>query len=122
MKTGLENGTLPPCPTSPNCVCSRSSDQDHFVEPLKYQESRAKARDRLIAIIRAMDRANITTIEDDYIHAEFTSTLFRFVDDVEFYFPADAKVIEVRSAARLGYYDFGVNRRRVERIRAEFDK
>ena len=122
MKKSLENGKLRPCPTSPNCVCSRSSDQDHFIEPLKYQDSRAQARERLIAVIQAMDRARISELENDYIHAEFSSALFRFVDDVEFYFPADAKVIEVRSASRLGYYDFGVNRRRVERVRAELDK
>lgn len=122
MKTGLDNGKLRPCPASPNCVSSRSSDQDHFIEPLKYQDGRAQARERLIAVIESMDRARISEIEDDYIHAEFTSALFRFVDDVEFYFPADVQVIEVRSASRLGYYDFGVNRRRVERIRVEFDK
>jgi uncharacterized protein (DUF1499 family) len=30
-------------------------------------------------------------------------------------------VIQVRSASRVGYSDFGVNRRRVERIRKEFE-
>jgi len=122
MKKNLENGKLRPCPASPNCVSSQSSDKDHLVEPLKYQDSRAQARDRLIAVIQAMDRARISELQDDYIHVEFTSALFRFVDDVEFYFPAEAKVIEVRSASRMGYYDFGVNRRRVEQIRAEFNK
>jgi uncharacterized protein (DUF1499 family) len=122
MKTGLDKGKLRPCSASPNCVSSQSSDQDHFIEPLTYQDSRAQARDRLIAVIQAMDRARIIELEDDYLHAEFSSALFRFVDDVEFHLPADAKVIEVRSASRLGYYDFGVNRRRLERIRAEFDK
>lgn len=122
MRKNLENGKLRPCPASPNCVSSQSSDQDHFIEPLTYQDSRARAKERLIAVIQAMDRARIIELEDDYLHAEFTSALLRFVDDVEFHFPAEAKVIEVRSASRLGYYDFGVNRRRVEQIRTEFSK
>ena len=56
----------------------------------------------------------------DYIHAEFRSLVFQFVDDVEFYFPPEKSIIHVKSASRSGYYDFGVNRRRVERVRAAF--
>ena len=61
-----------------------------------------------------MKRARIVTAEERYIHAEFTSAFFRFVDD-------GTRTIHVRSASRVGYSDFGVNRRRVEEIRARFD-
>ena len=64
-------------------------------------------------------RTRILTKEEDYIRVEYTSRLFRFVDDVEFYFPEEP-VIHVRSASRLGYSDLGANRRRVERIRELF--
>jgi uncharacterized protein (DUF1499 family) len=40
-----------------------------------------------------------------------------FVDDLEFYFPREESVIHLRSAARLGESDLGVNRRRLEQIR-----
>jgi uncharacterized protein (DUF1499 family) len=64
-----------------------------------------------------MKRSNIVTVGDDYIHAEFTSAFFRFVDDVEFYFDSDAKTIHMRSASRIGYSDFGVNRKRLDDIK-----
>jgi hypothetical protein len=67
-----------------------------------------------------MDRVNIVTVESDYIHAEFISAFLHFVDDVEFCFDDENKTIHVRSASRIGYYDLGVNRRRVERIRNSF--
>jgi uncharacterized protein (DUF1499 family) len=54
-----------------------------------------------------------------YMHAEATSRVFRFVDDVEFLMRPDGQLVDVRSASRVGYSDFGVNRRRIERIRQE---
>ena len=56
-----------------------------------------------------------------YLHVEFTSAIFRFVDDVEFLFDAGSGTIHMRSASRAGYSDFGVNRRRMEAIRSQFD-
>ena len=66
-----------------------------------------------------MERARIVRSADDYLHAEFRSAVFGFVDDMEFYFSPPG-TIEVRSASRTGYYDFGVNRERVEAVRARF--
>ena len=65
-------------------------------------------------------RIHLVKAETNYIHAEFRSLIFRFVDDVEFVFPPAEKIIHVKSASRTGYYDFGVNRRRVERLRTTF--
>jgi uncharacterized protein (DUF1499 family) len=59
-------------------------------------------------------------VTDHYVHAKFTSRFFRFVDDVEFCIDDDLRIIHVRSSSRVGYFDFGVNRRRIERIRANF--
>ena len=56
------------------------------------------------------------------IQAEFGSLVFQFVDDVEFYFPPEKTIIHVKSASRKGYYDFAADRRRVERLRAAFEK
>ncbi|MEN6507422.1 MAG: DUF1499 domain-containing protein, partial [Smithella sp.] len=67
-----------------------------------------------------MKRIKIVAEKEDYLHAEAKSLIFRFVDDVEFYFPANEKIIHVRSASRVGYSDMGVNRKRVEEIRKRF--
>jgi uncharacterized protein (DUF1499 family) len=67
-----------------------------------------------------MKRSKIVTDLDLYIHAEFTSAFFRFVDDVEFYFDDKAKTLHVRSASRIGRSDFGVNRKRIEELRSRF--
>ena len=68
-----------------------------------------------------MKRAKIITDEGDYLYAEFTSLIFRFVDDVEFSFDDGNKLIHFRSASRLGYSDLGANRKRMEEIRKGFE-
>jgi uncharacterized protein (DUF1499 family) len=75
---------------------------------------------RLAQAISGMHGARIVTQTADYLHAEYTTRWLRFVDDVEFYAPAGAQLIQVRSASRVGYSDFGVNRKRVEAIRRRF--
>ena len=111
---------MTPCPDAPNCVSSQSTDESHYVDPLRYEVAHKEATERLLAVLRAMEGVKIITAEGGYIRAECTSALFRFVDDVAFYIDDGQKTIHVRSASRIGYYDFGVNRRRVERIRSRF--
>jgi uncharacterized protein (DUF1499 family) len=110
-----------PCPDSPNCVSSQSVKNSHFIEPLHFAGSRADARQKLINILNNTKRVHLVKVEADYIQAEFRSLIFRFVDDVEFYFPSEETLIHVKSASRTGYYDFGANRRRVERLRSAFE-
>ncbi len=114
---GVRDGRLAPCPSSPNCVSSQSTDREHAVEPLSYTTSTAQAMADVKKIILGMKRTKIVSESGDYIHAQFTSAIWRFVDDVEFYFDDAAKVVHVRSASRLGKSDFGVNRKRVDEIR-----
>jgi uncharacterized protein (DUF1499 family) len=117
---GIKDGKLSPCPSSPNCVSSQSSDKAHAIEPLPFTGTVTGAHAALRRLILSMKRAQIVTDVDDYIHAEFTSAIFRFVDDAEFWLDENAKVIHVRSAARIGNSDFGVNRKRMEDIRARW--
>ena len=116
---GVMEGRLAPCPDSPNCVSSQATDESRWVWPLRYQDDPAPARDRLLAVLDGMERVLIVRADIDYIHAEFTSAVFGFVDDVEFQFDAPG-FIQIRSASRTGYYDFGANRERVEAIRQRF--
>jgi len=112
---------LSPCPDSPNCVNSQSKDPARFIKPLRYTGDLADARQKLIDLLKNSKRTRLIQVETDYIHVEFRSLIFNFVDDVEFYFPSGDRIIHVRSASRTGYYDFGVNRKRVERLRARFE-
>jgi uncharacterized protein (DUF1499 family) len=117
---GVENGKLAACPDSPNCVSTQSQDPRHQIAPIPYTTSPAMAKDNLLHIIRSMERTTIITEEATYIHAEFRTKGIGYVDDVEFYLDEEAKVIHFRSSARLPYYDFEVNRKRMEAIRAAF--
>lgn len=117
---GLKEGTLANCPASPNCVVSQGADEDHAIAPIPYSTNRATARQNLIDILGVVPRTQIVEQRDDYVLAESESRLMGFVDDSEFYFPADEKVIQMRAAARLGESDLGVNRRRLEQIRLAF--
>jgi uncharacterized protein (DUF1499 family) len=112
---------LSPCPNSPNCVSSQSTDSARFIEPLRYTGNLADARQKLIDLLENSKRTRLISVETDYLHAEFRSLILNFVDDVEFYFSSEDPIVHVRSASRTGYYDFGVNRRRVERLRATFE-
>jgi len=120
IKTRATGDRLSPCPKSPNCVSSLSEDKSQQVEPLTYSAPLDEAREKLISVINSMKRSEIVTAENNYLHATFKSFLFRFVDDVEFSFDDERKIIDVRSASRTGYSDFGVNRSRVEEIRRRF--
>ncbi|MEB3356561.1 MAG: DUF1499 domain-containing protein [Synechococcales bacterium] len=121
---GVQEGKLAACPNSPNCVSSQSptADPKHYTEPLPLTTSPEEAIAQLKTIVEGMERTKIITASDDYLYAEFTSAIMGFVDDVEFYADQEAGVVHVRSASRLGESDLGVNRKRVEALRAQFMK
>jgi uncharacterized protein (DUF1499 family) len=73
-------------------------------------------------IVGSMKGATVVSESPTYLRVEFRSDIFRFIDDVEFFIDAAASVIHVRSASRIGYYDFGTNRRRVEWIRHAWEQ
>lgn len=113
---GPIDGRLADCPASPNCVATQSGGLNQRMTPLGFQGSPQAAMERLRSIVAGMPRAKIVSASDNYLHAEFTSALFRFVDDVEFLVDPEAKQIHFRSASRIGYSDLGANRRRMEAI------
>ena len=122
-KLGIENGQLKECPTTPNCVNSQAKDKKHFIEPILITGPPLEAKEHILNILKELKRSKIKVVEDNYIRAEFTSRVFRFVDDVEFYFPdtqSKKRIIHVRSASRIGHSDLGVNRKRIEQIRSKF--
>lgn len=117
-----QSGSLMPCPSAPHCVSSEAArDNNHYVPPLAYSVSKARAYKALLAVLQHMKRTRIVTQKPDYIHATVTSAVFGFVDDVTFRFQPQDKRIQMKSASRVGYYDFGVNGRRAAYIRKRFN-
>lgn len=117
---GITDGKFPPCPDKPNCVVSYEYDQEHFIDPISYTRNYPEAYPELIKSIEQMSGSKIIIKDGRYIRAEFTSRLMRYIDDVEFYFSPGEKIIQVRSASRLGHSDMGVNRKRIETLRSIF--
>jgi uncharacterized protein (DUF1499 family) len=119
---GVRDGMVAPCPNKPNCVSSQSADQARAVAPLSYRSTGDNSIAELKKVLGSMRGASIVEETPVYLHVEFRSALFRFVDDVEFVLDDGAKLIHVRSASRIGYSDLGVNRRRVEKIRKAWEQ
>lgn len=115
---GVKNGLLAPCPFSPNCASSDTGDSGHHVTPFLLALPPEKAWAVARELVSAMARTHIVTERPDYLHAECRSFLFGFVDDLELHLRPSEGIIAVRSASRIGYSDFGVNRRRIEDLRA----
>ena len=115
---GLANSRLAPCPPTPNCVGSDDADPRHATRPFRLAVDPAEAWVLLEDALAGTPRTVVVSRTGEYLHAEATSLVLRVVDDLEFHLRPARGLIAVRSASRLGRYDLGVNRRRVERIRA----
>ena len=117
---GLREQTFKPCPDKPNCVNSfaAAADTGHAIAPLR--PAPGQTLDTLwSALPPVLKDRDIRLVEmtADYLRAEATTPLMRFVDDLEFYRDTTQGVIQVRSASRIGYSDLGKNRSRLEDIR-----
>ncbi len=113
---------LPPCQNTPNCVSTQAVDKPHYTEPFRISGNPHKAWQALRNAIISHDRILLTHETDNSLHAEATSLVLHFVDDIDAVLDADAGLIHIRSASRMGHSDFGVNRKRIEAIRAQLRK
>ncbi len=119
---GISGNQLTPCPDSPNCVGSfeQKSDETHYIDAYKLKDvNQQHAWTSLQALIENNDNAEIIKQDDQYIYAEYTSGIMQFVDDTEFLLDKENNSVQLRSASRLGFKDFDVNRERLESIRAQ---
>ena len=116
---GIVDGRLLACPDKANCVCSEfREDAEHFIEAFGISEQSGESVPASISGIIVELGGEIQSEQEDYIAATFTSSLLGFVDDLEVRVDRDNSVLHFRSASRVGYSDFGANRKRVELIRA----
>lgn len=122
---GLQDGKLKRPSRTPNCVTSQAELwPDHpqkaysTIAPFKATGDGSAEMEKIAEALKAMPRTAIIQRESGYIYAQSTTPLLKFTDDIEFALDASNSLIHVRSASRLGQKDFGVNRARVESIRA----
>ncbi len=123
---GVNGGRLQRPSGTPNSVTSQADLFDAHpmrdyarIAPLPASGTAQASIGRLRAVIERMPGASVIEQRDDYLYARFETKLLRFVDDAEFWYDPAAQAIQVRSASRLGRKDFGVNRARIEAIRAQ---
>ena len=114
---GLTPERLPDCPDRPNCVSSEAARPGHAVAPFRLAGDRAAGWAAVARVVDSLPRSTIVKKTDTYLHAEFRSRVFRFVDDLELLLDPATGVVAIRSASRIGYSDLGVNRRRVVTLR-----
>lgn len=109
---------LAPCEWAPHCAVSleEPGGGGDSVDPIVGGPDAATAYTNLLFALRVAPDARIVTDDGRYVHAEFRTPLMRFRDDVEFLIRDDG-TIDVRSSARMGYWDGNTNRRRIERLR-----
>ena len=115
---GVKDGRLADCPGSPNCVSSQAPDPGHRIAPLAFSDRPGDAFARLKELLLRRGDTRIVEAGAGYLRVEFSTRLF--VDDGEFLLDPDRRLIQLRSASRLGYWDLGKNRRRIEEIRARY--
>lgn len=118
--TAVSADTLPPCSVKPNCVSSQAADS-HRIEPFRVTGEPEAAFEKLRRLLAGRADTTLVLADAVTIRVEFR-TMLGFVDDGLFVLDSANSLIHVRSAARLGYWDLGKNRSRIEEIRRTFEK
>ena len=114
--------SLQPCPNSPNCVCTTDPNPKKRMKPLAFSGTLESAKSAMITMIGQMKRTRLLEDKGAYLHFEFRTALGSFKDDVELLFDEEKKLIHFRSASRVGYSDFGANRRRMKKLGKKWRK
>ncbi len=122
---GVHGGKLKPPSATDNSVTSQAAlYPDHpqrlasQIAPLALRGDGPATIARIRSVVQVMPGAKIVKSDADYLYAQFTTPLMKFVDDAEFWYDPAAQAIQVRSASRIGSGDMGVNRKRIEAVRA----
>ncbi|MCM8529545.1 MAG: DUF1499 domain-containing protein [Lentisphaeraceae bacterium] len=118
-RLGAVDGLLATCPSSPNCVSSQAKEADaqHFIEALSFSEFEVDLEAEILSIIEHTRGMKLEKSEPNYFHIVCITLIMRFKDDLEILIDPKAQLVHFRSASRVGYSDFGVNRKRVENFK-----
>jgi uncharacterized protein (DUF1499 family) len=114
-------GSFIACSPAPHCVSSQAAPSSfHYVEPFRFSGSAVVAHRALSQMLRNTQQATVEKDDGNFVHATFQTTI-GFVDDVTFLIKPEEHLIDVKSSSRIGFSDLGVNQRRVERLRKQFE-
>ena len=91
----------------------------NYVAPLRGIQDFAAAFEVLDEVVSRLPQTEVVSSRGSYLHALARSPK-GYIDDVEFLAAPAEKTIHLRSAARSGVFDFGVNRRRIRRVKRMF--
>ena len=119
---GLKQGQLTECSKSPNCVSSQTTKRSKYIEPIDANDTPELTWLMLRDVVEKMPQASLITENENYRHYQFTTPLMGFIDDVELLFNRTEKLIQVKSASRVGQSDMGTNRKRVTLLRKNLDE
>ncbi|KZR70637.1 hypothetical protein PMIT1313_00291 [Prochlorococcus marinus str. MIT 1313] len=104
-------GSLSECAVDTNCVLV-----EREVNDLK------QSYENLLGVASQLPRTKVLEQTNNYWHAVVRSLVFRFPDDLEILQIPSQKVIQVRSASRIGVSDLGVNKQRVDSLFSSLTK
>lgn len=115
---GVKGGLLTPPPNRANTVSSQSLESERRVAPFSIPQGLDDARAVIGEAAMKLPRTKLVSESDNYLRYECATAVMRFVDDLELYFNEQEKLVHIRSGSRVGYWDMGVNRKRVEELRS----
>ena len=101
----IDNNILGACSNPNNCV----------FESWKVTNADESFKE-LIDILKNTPRIKIINIKEDYLHALATSRVMKFIDDIEIKKSEKGNILKVKSKSRTGFYDLGVNKRRINTL------
>ena len=113
----LINGRLQDCPDTPNCV----SSEDNGIDPIHFDAQQAPFVWKKMQLIITEQGGQILMANPEYLWASFATPFFGFTDDVEARIDFKENIIHLRSASRIGHYDFGTNKRRLQKIKEKMN-
>lgn len=111
---GVNEGKFELCPGSPNCVNTQEGNKELKAWP--FQGDLAATRTKVIQAAQSLSRVELIKETPNYLHFECTTAVWKFIDDVEFYFDTENKVVHYKSASRVGKSDIGANARRMKKM------
>lgn len=114
---GASNGKFQACSFAPHCVSSTESDPKKYIAPIVV--SAPQEWQRLQQLVLAMPRTEIAVQDVNYLHTVTSTDIMRYKDDVELLYSPAKNTVDIRSSSRVGYYDFGINRARLEKLRSQ---
>ncbi|EPX4127629.1 MULTISPECIES: DUF1499 domain-containing protein [Vibrio] len=111
--TTMTDRSQSPCGDKPNCVSTQDTREKYNLTPFILVDS--ANIDAIEQVALELPGAKTAVKESNYLRIECTSKIMRFVDDLELKIAGDQLI--VRSESRVGYSDFGVNRKRADQLR-----